>query len=291
MKKSMQTSSYPILHIRAGEYPLQVFRTAESPRLQVNSSAQERSSVLGTLHTHFTYEVFFVVSGKITLVTQTEHTDYSQSIVMIPPQIPHVTIRDGESYCLLFAFDEETTIDAWLKSGVCVLPLNEEITFYIRTLTEKSLSCTAEGEQAAKYLSALIFFHILSTVKPEKQGAQVRKGHMARHINSIDEYINHHLNQKITLNDIASAVHLSTKQVSRIVLQEYHCSVPELLSSKRLANAVSLLTNTDMPVAQIIDTVFCHSPHYFYTVFRKKYGISPLQYRKKQGLKQNEQHD
>jgi len=287
----MQSHSYPVLHIKAGSHPLQVFRTAESPRLQVNSSTEERSSVLGALHTHFTYEVFFVVSGKITLVTQTEHTDYSQAIVMIPPQIPHVTIRDGESYCLLFAFDEESTIDAWLKSGVCVLPLDEEITFYIRTLTEKSLTCTPEGEQAAEYLSALLFFHIFSAVKPEKQGDQLRKGHTERHINRIDEYINHHLNQKITLHDIAEAVHLSAKQVSRIVFQEYHCSVPELLSSKRLANAVSLLANTDMPVAQIIDTVFCHTPHYFYTVFRKKYGISPLQYRKKRKkLKENEQH-
>lgn len=276
----MQPQSYPVLHINAGSHPLQVFRAAESPQMQVNCSVEERSSVLGALHTHFTYEVFFVVSGKITLITQTEHTDYSHAIVMIPPQIPHVTIRDGESYCLLFAFDEESTIDAWLKSGVCVLPLDEEITFYIRTLTEKSLACTPEGEQAAQYLSSLIFFHIFSTVKPQKQGN--RKGHMARHINRIDEYINHHLNEKITLNALATAVHLSAKQVSRIVFQEYHCSVSELLSNKRLANAVSLLVNTDLSVAQIIDTVFCHTPHYFYSVFRKKYGISPLQYRKKQ---------
>ena len=84
MKKIMQTIHYPVLHINAGSHPLQVFRAAESPRLQVNNSAEECSAVLGALHTHFTYEVFFVVSGKITLITQTEHTDYHHAIVIIP---------------------------------------------------------------------------------------------------------------------------------------------------------------------------------------------------------------
>lgn len=275
------SAPYPPLHIRAGNYPIQIFRVAESPRMQVNCSAEAQAAILGSLHTHFTYEVFFVVSGKITLTTLGAQQDYAHSIVIIPPHIPHVTIRDGESYCLLFSFDGESTIASWLEAGVCLLPMNEEVTFYIRRLTEKTLAGTAADEQAIQYLAALIFFHIFSAIQPEKQRPKTKKTHPVQHIGSIDEYINHHLHQKITLAHIALAVHISPKQVSRILYQQYGCAFPELLNRKRLANAASLLLNTTQPITRIIAATFCQSPNYFYALFKARFGLSPLQYRKK----------
>jgi len=280
MEKELKNNYYPPLHIKAGDYPVCVFRVASSPRLKVNSSPATRPGTIRRLHTHFTYEVFFVVSGTLTLMTQAEQSVYERSVVIIPPRIHHVSIRDGESYCLLFSFDGESTIARWLERGVCVLPLSDETVFYIRQLTEKTLARTDADEQAAQYLASLIFFDIFRTVKPDGRRANSRKNRTAQHIGAIDEFINRNLDQKLTLEDLSAAIHLSKKQISRIIRQEYHCSFPSLLNSKRLANAVLLLKSTDMSIEQIIAATFCNSPNYFYAVFREAYGMSPLQYRK-----------
>ena len=94
------------------------------------------------------------------------------------------------------------------------------------------------------------------------------------------EYINKNYRRRITVSELADRVHLSERQVARIIRQEYRCSFTELLNNRRLANAVSMLKNTNLSIAQIIERTFYCSPNYFYRVFRKKYGISPLQYRK-----------
>ena len=41
-----------------------------------------------------------------------------------------------------------------------------------------------------------------------------------------------------------------------------------------------MLKNTDMPIEQIAAATFGASSNYFYAVFRKKYGMTPLRYRK-----------
>ena len=81
-------------------------------------------------------------------------------------------------------------------------------------------------------------------------------------------------------------MHLSRKQICRIISREYGCTFSQLLQNKRLSNAVSLLKNTDMPIEQIAAATFGASSSYFYAVFRKKYGMTPLRYRKELHMKQ-----
>ena len=56
----------------------------------------------------------------------------------------------------------------------------------------------------------------------------------------------------------------------------------QLLLDKRLAQAQMLLHSTDLPVGEIAQRVCMGSENYFYAVFKKRFGTSPLQYRKRQ---------
>lgn len=275
MKTELIPASFPPLHIKACDFPVSVFRVESSPRLVDNSAIEKHKLDMKLLHTHFTYEVFFVVSGSLKLTTQQSRKEYGKSVIIVPPKLNHVSIRDGECYCLLFSFDK----DLALSNEVHHIPMSEEITFYIRKLTEKSLLHTKNAENSVHHLASLIFTEILNSVTPIKN-ISPRNPHKKLHINAIDEYINQNFRKQVTLAEVAKHVHLSQKQITRIIKQEYNCSFTELLSNKRLGNAVSLLNNTDLSIAQIIEETFCNSPNYFYRVFRKKYGTSPLQYRK-----------
>ena len=257
-----------------GSYRIRVFRVNHSPRLTVSCKPEQQTK---WLHTHFAYEVFFVVDGNLELLTEQGSHSYRDSVVVIPPQISHISTPDKESYCLLFSFDGSATIDRWLERGICALPISETMGFYIRQLTQKTLEGTKESERAAEHLATLIFLELLHAVKPEHISLPTGQ---SRHTGAIDSFINRHLQEKLTLEAVAEAVHLSKKQVSRILSAEYGCTFSRLLQNKRLANAVSLLKHTDMPIAQIAAGTFGSSSNYFYAVFRQKYGMTPLRYRK-----------
>lgn len=265
---------YPPFSISIGSWSVRVFRVNTSPRLRVSSRRELQAK---WLHTHFAYEVFFVVDGKLELLTEQGSREFSDSVVIIPPHLSHISIPEAESYCLLFSFDGSASIDRWLERGICSLPMTAEMAFYIRQLTRKTLEGTQESEWAAEHLASLIFLELLHAVKPEHQSLPTGK---SRHINAIDTCINRQLSEKLTLEAVADQVHLSPKQVSRILRQEYGSSFHQLLQNKRLANAVSLLKNTDMPIERIAVATFGASSNYFYAVFREKYGMTPLRYRK-----------
>ena len=65
------------------------------------------------------------------------------------------------------------------------------------------------------------------------------------------------------------------------VKPECGCTLADLVKEKKLAIAKILLKNTDMKVSEIATQVNVGTENYFYMLFSQKYGLSPLQYRKK----------
>ncbi len=78
----------------------------------------------------------------------------------------------------------------------------------------------------------------------------------------------------------AEQVALSTKQITRIIRKSYGTSFSALVADKRLAAAKMLLKNTTLSVGEIAERTFPGSESYFYTLFKKKIGCSPVAYRK-----------
>jgi transcriptional regulator GlxA family with amidase domain len=62
-------------------------------------------------------------------------------------------------------------------------------------------------------------------------------------------------------------------------MQEYGCSLSELVSRRRLNVAASLLDSTELSVAEIAASVGYLQESHFYARFRKLYGIPPLAFR------------
>lgn len=275
----INTSRTPIKVDVAG-LSLNVFRVGSSPLIKSNNAPLTNDNMKAT-HTHFTFEVFFITSGTLTLVTDHDATEYQNCVLIIPPKLKHFSApAGGESYCLLVSFNGDTSIEEQLNKGVCELPITDDIIFYIKKFTEKSLENSVSAETDATYLAALIFNNIFSNLKSANIKIHNKKKHSSKHINTIESYINNNIYTKLTLTNVAKNVFLSPKQVSRIIEKEYGCSFSSLITEKRLAIATVMLKNSDMKIAEIANQIFCGSETYFYSLFKAKYGISPLKYRK-----------
>ena len=269
------------LFIQAGGCRLNVFRVGNSPRLNTVQEGADHLRAMKWTHTHFTYEVFFVTSGSLTLVTEYYTRAYRSTVLIIPPKLKHFSVPTaGESYCLLFSFDEgsqaASMLEKQLSDGILAFPMAEDVAFYIRQFTEKTMENTDEAEADAEHLACLIFARILAAIRQEKTDLSRKKQQASKHISAIEAFINQNIHRKLALSDVSAAVYLSTKQIARIIEREYGCSFSELITDKRLAQAVLLLKNTDMKIADIAAQTFCGAPTYFYAVFKSKYGMSQL---------------
>lgn len=99
----------------------------------------------------------------------------------------------------------------------------------------------------------------------------------------IDAYIDAHLTDA-TLEGLAAQVGYAETYVGELVRRTTGLSFSALLQDKRCAMAASLLLETDLSVAEIIARVGYRNENFFRERFRRKFGTSPYQYKKRGGI-------
>ena len=93
-------------------------------------------------------------------------------------------------------------------------------------------------------------------------------------------YINEHFRQQITAGDIANAAGFSPNYLSRKFREAAGIGVHDYLVFIRLRNAAFELLTTDDSVTDIALRNGFSDSKYFKDVFKKKYGMTPREYRK-----------
>lgn len=93
-------------------------------------------------------------------------------------------------------------------------------------------------------------------------------------------YIRTHVNQPLTLRDAARAVGRSESYIMKRFRTELGIHVGAYITRCKLEEARSMLLYTDKRLADISAYLCFSSQSYFQNVFKKQYGITPLQYRK-----------
>jgi len=81
------------------------------------------------------------------------------------------------------------------------------------------------------------------------------------------------------LTELAESMQEPLYSYSRLIKQNTGYTFKELLQMKRLNKTIQLLTETQLSVSDIILAVGYDNTSYFHRIFRKKYGISPREYR------------
>lgn len=94
------------------------------------------------------------------------------------------------------------------------------------------------------------------------------------------QYLNeYHTN--ITLADLTKHFNRSASHISHLFKKENGLSIRAYCNHLKLEDARKLLLHTDSPVTEIAFDVGFNDASYFICLFRKHFGLSPLQYRRK----------
>ncbi|MGN0170474.1 MAG: response regulator [Lachnospiraceae bacterium] len=96
---------------------------------------------------------------------------------------------------------------------------------------------------------------------------------------ALDYIEEHYTDVNLSLNSVATRVHVSANYFSAIFSQTMKMTFVEYVTEKRMEKAKALLKNTDILVSEIAGVVGYKDSHYFSSVFKKTQGLSPREYR------------
>lgn len=92
-------------------------------------------------------------------------------------------------------------------------------------------------------------------------------------------YIQKHIHENITREDIAKEIYMNVDYLSRIFKKEMGISLKDYIVSEKMKLAVAMLSNTDFSVSMIAANLGFTNFSYFAQVFKKFYNMSPSEYR------------
>jgi len=107
-----------------------------------------------------------------------------------------------------------------------------------------------------------------------QQNGQSRDKRLIEIMNDIQE---HYLT--ITLDGLAEKMHLSKPYLSKYIKEKSGNTFGEIVKNVRMKKARTLLKNTSMTVESIAESVGYQNVEHFNRLFKKKYGMTPVQFR------------
>ena len=243
-----------------------------------------------SLHYHPMHEVYFVLDEGIKLNLENEVLEYTSCMLSVPPNKKHYAERKTD-YRFLFsctprgAIKDEFSnffINKFTTDEIYHIPRikNDVVDFlYDMAFHFKKPQSVVIDDVIISFLK-LIFFHIYiingsQFLNIDKYSNESRYIIVSRIINECTTP-----GRDVTIATIAEALHLSEKQASKIIFKYYGKQLSDVVNEEKLNYAIYLLTHSDTPIAEIAYKCNFHSENYFFHLFKKKFGSTPLRYRK-----------
>ena len=249
------------------------------------------------LHVHKDYEFFCVVSGNVGYVVEGRVYPLRPGSLMLMrnAEIHKLIVYENERYerytlnfspeLLLSRGFSPSIMDAFTKRGLGERNLYEPTDFsgitplgifrQIEALDGKMVN----DDFLSAYVSALLcavntaFYGKEPDAKAEEVGFEQR----------VIDYINEHILDDISLNDVANEMHISASQLNRIFNKLTGTSVYNYILSKRLVYARGLIERGEGAISACQSCGFKDYSS-FYRLYKKRFGCSPAQVSKNKDL-------
>ena len=134
-----------------------------------------------------------------------------------------------------------------------------------------------EHSQSVVHVSNLEYSMLIDFTERVSQN-KIPQG-MSREIFDCIQYITHHINEPIQVTDVAEHIGRSRSYLSSHFKKELGFEIGGFIMRCKLEEAKSLLSYSDKSLIEISNYLCFSSQSYFQNVFKKKYGMTPKQYR------------
>ena len=137
----------------------------------------------------------------------------------------------------------------------------------------------AERTSDISYVSNLQYAMLIDFSERVSQ-TKIPQG-MSQEIFECIQFITHNINDSISVQDVSDHIGRSRSYLSARFKKELGFDLGDFIMQCRLEEAKSLLRYSDKTLSEISSYLCFSSQSYFQNVFKRKYGITPKQYREK----------
>lgn len=120
-----------------------------------------------------------------------------------------------------------------------------------------------------------LIFEIIRCLQGSRNAEQVNPLEKCR------EYLETHYMEEISLDSAAGRFHFNPSYFSTLFKQNFGTSFSDYLSTIRMQKAAELLRNSGLKVKKVAAMVGYKDPNYFIRSFKKRYGVTPDEFRKR----------
>ncbi|MBQ3543346.1 MAG: helix-turn-helix domain-containing protein [Oscillospiraceae bacterium] len=259
-------------------------------------------------HKHEFFELVFVLTGTCTHVVGDNSFEHVPGdFTIIPPGITHYLEASGESVCLTV----KATADTFERLFFDILRNNTLLSAYLdRSLRQPWFQCAvtlhAGNDEQFQRMLLSIFWQQEENLPYSgiiiESSFQVLLAYLMQNYENTAEYlVSDNVRQKqivevmqyayrnhktTTLEQVADHFHYNPSYLSARIRELTGHTFSSLLKDYKMGIVQHLLVNTDLPVYEICQQVGYQNPSQFVRTFRKKFGMTPIQYRNRERNKQ-----
>lgn len=246
------------------------------------------SAVYGTdwksfLHTHYFSELFYVVDGKGKFHFEDNSMNVERgNLVIVNPQIRHTESSSKQSpleYIVLgieglnFIFDNECGYGIYQDTTIGV-----NIKTSLNHILHEMKTQNPYYEQVCQNMLSIMLLQFMRSTNNKLMLAPPK--YVSNECSIVKRYIDTHFDENISLDTLAEISHLNKYYLAHSFSDTYGISPINYLSAQRIQCGKDHLSDTDLSISQIAQTVGFSSQSYFCQIFKKSTGLSPAEYRK-----------
>lgn len=246
-------------------------------------------------HTHNSIEIYLTLTNlPDVLLNNTVSKVGKETLIIIPPfcvhQLYHKKEEVYERYILninndwldKIFYNMPNPLDYLKRSDQpLILPLKKSQLSLLIDLLNRFLPM--QEEQGLKTIAEFmnLLYVLDDIVKEARAHFSIEKMEVTgtqKTINNIISYINEHLMEKMTLEQIAAHFFLNKDYLSRLFLKHTHTSIGHYIAIQKIAKAQELL-RSGKTVSEVQEIMGYSSYAHFFKTFQKLTGSSPSRYR------------
>lgn len=238
-------------------------------------------------HCNVEYELFVVLRGSATI--DVEDTTYSLEVgdaLLIAPTKFHCFIETSDdivNFTFPFMMHDSSASKAFFRQvSPCVsLRLSDFTVELCRRIIEEMENHGPFWQESVKAKHSILIVEILRALSDatSNDAPQENIGFEQRFA-IIDTFFAVQYGKYGTENLLAEKLHISRRQLNRILLTHYGMNFRQKLLHSRMDRAAWLLRTTDLPICEISESVGYISETSFYKAFKGHHNTTPQLYRK-----------
>lgn len=226
--------------------------------------------------------VSYIIEGSFTFILEGKPvTAHKGDTVILDCYKPHEYYTNDSFESIWVHFGGANSRDFYNEitknSGNLIKSTDPE---HIKRLLFRIYNNIAENTTASELNHSLDLYKIITELAAPQTINSKSKVSYDDQIHEIKKYIAEHLQENISIKDLACIMHMSTSHFSRIFKQQTGFAPYDYVLIYRLNKAKEYLQKTNLTVSEITYEVGFNSESNFIYFFTKHNGISPNKFRK-----------